>query len=101
MTRRSKREIERAVDDLGANDAGTVHEWIGEVLAEGFTLEFGAAPSAEFTVVDDDGEVSRAPDHDGQVCIQRQSGDVGTEFWIDEADVPEWIDAEADLPVIE
>ena len=81
MTRKSRREIERAVEDLGGD--GTVREWVREYLAGAGDLafEYGCDPGV---------------DSGGNVCLT-----AGPEFEIHAStdDIPEWIDVEGDLPV--
>lgn len=94
MTRRSKREIERALEEYGdVSQAKTLDEWVehcweaaiisGEIM---FT----------YTVVDSGGEVVEAPDRSDEICVQ-ETGSMS--LWVPSAAVPEWIDAEEDLPV--
>jgi hypothetical protein len=45
--------------------------------------------------------VVEKPSHDGQVCIYQNSNNVGPDIWADESAVPDWIDAENELPVKE
>jgi hypothetical protein len=82
MTRRSKRELERAVEDLGG-DADTVREWaehyLDRLLAEeGFDFRFTAPAGEE--------PVPIFEDRDGFI------------YSVPAADIPDWIDHE-DLPV--
>lgn len=94
-------DLEARLDDLATDATASVRDWVDAVLAGEWDVEFGDDPSAEFTTIAADGTVLDAPDHTGQVCILEMTGDVGTEFWIPETDVPEWIDVETDLPVKE
>jgi hypothetical protein len=84
MTRKSKREIERAVEDLGGDDA-TVEVWVREYLKSVDRFSFNISPEGG----DGDGWVTIARGADGRVS-QR----------IPEAEIPAWIDADADLPVL-
>lgn len=97
MTRKSRREIERAVEDLGGDlDPQTVRGWVGACLRKSITEQ--GESETRFTVVDENGDVVESPDHSGEVCIYRSPTDFGPHFWIDAEDVPDWIDVE-DLPV--
>lgn len=94
MTRPSRRELERALEDLGG-DTETVREWVSAhfrstVAEDGF--------ATEFTVVDSDGDVIQEPDNEGRLCILETSH---ASFWVPSDEVPEWIDTDADLPVRE
>lgn len=96
--RRSKRELERAVDDLAPAAPKTPHGWVNSYLENGWFEDGGGF---EYTVVGADGEIIQEPDHSGKVCIWKAHSAVGTEFWAPEEDVPDWIDIDEDLPVRE
>ena len=77
MTRKSKREIEAAVDELAGDEGDRVRAWFEELLADGWN----------FTDTDD-------ADSDAVTVV---SGDAG-EWCVSRDDLPEFID-EADLPI--
>lgn len=77
MTRKSKREIERALDDVGGETA--VDEWVQSQFREGFDVRYeDTTPLADEILV--------------------AAGGV-FEMYIDRDSVPGWVDVEADLPV--
>lgn len=96
MTRKSKREIERALEeyDDGGDGPSTVEEWVEASLQR-------AAREDEltftYTVIGSDGEIVEEGDHSEQVCVSRS--DAGPDLWVAEEAVPDWIDVEEDLPV--
>jgi hypothetical protein len=98
MTRRSKRELERALDALAAEDGDLVRAWLNDRLTpDGDDADlFG---DTDIVTIGADGEPVDSPGHADEVCIWRGSADAEPEIWIDEADVPEWIDPDEDLPV--
>ena len=95
MTRRSKREIERALNDLADAPPSNVRDWVRNHLSKQAEARDVAA---SFTVVDADGEVIDEPDHEGEVCVATTDADFVAGFWVPESDLPDWIDREA-LPV--
>lgn len=82
MTRKSEREVARALEDMAGDDADerTVRAWLGEVLAEGWSMSFGTAgePTDRGEVV-----VARMPDAD---------------ITVPEEELPSWVDRDT-LPV--
>ena len=77
MTRKSKREIEAAVEALGGDEDDRVRAWFEELLADGWTF-------ADGDDVDSD-------------AVTVVSGDAG-EWRVPREDLPEFID-ERDLPI--
>lgn len=95
MTRKSKREVERALEDLGSDGGGDVHEWVENCLDEQLTDGW----ETQFVVRDDSGDIVEESDHEGRVCVMETTGPAGAEFWIGEDAVPDWVDVDEDLPV--
>lgn len=86
MTRKSKREIESALESVaGDEETSTTRQWVREYLRG--QLEAGF--ELKFTPADD-------VDKSESVCILDTDA---FEYYVSPVDIPEWIDAEADLPV--
>lgn len=81
MTRRSKRELESALDDL-TGDATAVESWVREQLAAGYEYD----PTAD------------GVDPSSNVCILETQD---AKAYASLKDAPESIDPEKDLPVID
>ena len=83
MTRKSKRELTAALDDVDGAPS-TPRQWVrrhlNTRLEDGFTLDF---PESDTT----DAET---------VCILDAER---FEFYVPREDVPEWLDPDVDLPV--
>ena len=77
MTRKSKREIEAAVERLGGDEDDRVRAWFEEFLADGWN----------FTDTDD-------ADSDAVTVVHADAG----EWQVSREDLPEFID-EDDLPI--
>lgn len=90
MTRKSERELERAVDDLGG-DVDTPHEWVDRYLER--TLgEHGF--DVEYPPFNNEGDAG-GPSETERVPVKESGNYV---FLAPRSDVPDWIDRE-DLPV--
>lgn len=81
MTRRSRRELERALAKLAGSD-GTVREWTEHYLerivgSDGYGVEFDVVGSDMVHVLETD----------------------GADIYAEPADVPDWINVDTDLPV--
>lgn len=104
MTRKSPREIENLLDNLegGTVNPETVRDWVDayveHLTQNGWEMEYG--PTANFEAVDVDGTVVEEPNHSGELCVMETGGDAGFEFYVPEAEIPDWIDRDA-LPVRE
>jgi hypothetical protein len=101
MTNPSERELEQALNRLSDVAPDTVEGWVQDQLVthgdDGKRFNF----ESEFAATSADDEVVAKPSHDGQVCIYQNSNNVGPDIWADESAVPDWIDAENELPVKE
>jgi hypothetical protein len=89
MTRKSRREIEQAVEELtdGAAGSDDVRAWVDayiqETVGDGFSIDHGGADDGEPTV---------------HIATAESRGSTFY-FHAPESDLPEWVDAETDLPV--
>ena len=93
--RRSFQSVERRLAELETRETPrTVAEWVGTYVGSG-----GDEFAAEYTVYNGDGEIVEKPDHAEEVCIMQSKSPVVEGWYAPAADVPEWIDADEDLPV--
>lgn len=82
MTRRSKREIEQALEELGS-DVNTVPRWVKAYLNSAFTGKVGI-------------EFASAADHQGEICILTADN---YEIYTPLEEIPSWISVDDDLPI--
>lgn len=91
MTRKSRRELERAVEDMGSSVS--VDEWIGRLWVDGDIDIEPITVGADAEPIDD-------LDHEGEVNVWESVGSVPMSLWVPEAAVPGWVNVDK-LPVIE
>lgn len=90
MTRQSRREIERAVEDLAGGGETTIREWLQEYA-------LATASETGVRLADPDRPTHPYADPEVDTVVAYVDTD-GAEYCVPAADLPAWIDVE-DLPL--